>query len=170
MKATQFVQVTLNGMHQAILNDVKGLTPAQLAWKPQPKANPIGFLFWHTARVEDVAVSNWLKKPQVWEEGRWFEKLGMDAKVFGTGFKEPEVEQAAKMPLDVVTAYVEAVFRNTDVYINSLDDARLDFVPNPQRPNATVATAINNFLIGHGWSHVGEIRYVKGLQGMPDSH
>ena len=166
MKAIQFIQLTVNGVHQAMVNDVKALTPAQLVWKPAPGANPIGFLFWHTARVEDMAVSGWQKKTPVWEEDKWYEKLGLDAKVYGGGFQEPDVDKVAKLPADIITAYVEKVFRNTGIYIQSLDEDKLDFAPNPERPNVTIGLMLGNYIIGHGWWHLGEIRYVKGMQGI----
>ncbi|HEX9896663.1 MAG TPA: DinB family protein [Dehalococcoidales bacterium] len=166
MKAIQFIQLTVNGMHQAMVNDVKVLTPEQLAWKPASNANPVGFLFWHTARVEDMAVSGWQKKTPIWEEDKWYEKLGLDAKVYGGGFQEPDVDKVARLPLDIVTAYVEKVFRNTGIYIQSLDEDKLDFAPNPERPNITIGLMLGNYIIGHGWWHLGEIRYIKGMQGM----
>lgn len=169
MNTVQFIQITVNGLHQAMVNDVKILKPEQLKWKPAPKANPIGFLFWHYARVEDMMVSNWQKKTSVWEEDKWYEKLGLDAKVYGTGFQEPDVDKVAVLPLDIVTAYADKVFRNTMVYIQSLDEDRLDFAPNPERPNTTIGVMVSNFIIAHGWWHLGEIRYVKGLQGMPSA-
>ncbi|MDO9333952.1 MAG: DinB family protein [Dehalococcoidales bacterium] len=166
MKAIQFILLTVNGMHQAMVNDVKTLTPAQLVWKPAPGANPIGFLFWHTARVEDMAVSGWQKKTPVWEEDKWYEKLGLDAKVYGGGFQEPDVDKVARLPADIITAYVEKVFRNTGIYIQSLDEDKLDFAPNSERPNITIGLMLGNYIIGHGWWHLGEIRYIKGMQGM----
>jgi hypothetical protein len=166
MRAIQFILLTVNGMHQAMVNDVKTLTPAQLAWKPAPGANPVGFLFWHTARVEDMAVSGWQKKQPIWEEDKWYEKLGLEAKDYGGGFKDPDVDRVAKMPLDIVTAYVEKVFRNTSTYIQALDEDKLDSPPNPERPNITIGMMLGNYIIGHGWWHLGEIRYIKGMQGM----
>jgi hypothetical protein len=155
------------GMHRAMTDDVKDLKKEQLIWKPAPRSNPIGFLFWHAVRVEDNMVSNWQKKVTVWEEDRWYEKLGLDAKQYGTGFQDPDVDKVAKLPLDQVLAYSDKVFRATDVYLRTLDEDKLDFAPNPERPRFTIALMIANFIIAHGWWHLGEIRYVKGLQGMP---
>ncbi len=167
MNAVQFILTAVNGLHQAMVNDVKTLTPEQLKWKPAANANPVGFLFWHAARVEDNAVSGWQKKSSIWEEDRWYEKMGLDAKVFGTGFGEAEVEKIARLPLNLVIEYAEKVFRNSATYIQSLEADKLDFAPNQERPNWTIGMMINNFIIAHGWWHLGEIRYVKGLQGMP---
>lgn len=166
MRAIEFIHMTVNGMHQAMVNDVKTLTPEQLAWKPAPGANPVEFLLWHTARVEDRAVGGLQNKTPVWEEDRWYEKLGLEVKDYGGGFKDPDVDKVAKLPLDIVIAYVEKVFRNTEIYIQSLDEDKLDFPPNPERPNFTVGMMLGNYIIGHGWWHLGEIRYVKGMQGV----
>jgi len=167
MNAVQFIQSMVNTMHRALLDDVKGLTPEHLKWKPAPKANPIGFLCWHIVRVEDQMVSGWQRKTPTWEEDKWYEKLGLDAKGFGTGFQEPEVDRVALLPLNEVTAYADRVFQNTMAYIQTLDEAKLDFAPNPERPNWTMALMVSNFIIAHGWWHLGEIRYIKGMQGMP---
>lgn len=167
MDAIQFILTAVNGLHQALINDVKTLTVDQLKWKPAAKANPIGFLLWHAIRVEDNAVTSWQKKASVWEEDKWYEKMGLDAKVYGTGFGEMDVDKIAKLSLNLLNEYAEKVFRNTASYIQSLEDDKLDFAPNVERPNWTIGFMINNFIIAHGWWHLGEIRYVKGLQGMP---
>jgi len=166
MKAIQFILSTVNGMHQAMINDVKTLSLAQLTWKPAPGANPIGFLYWHTARVEDMAVAGWQKKVPVWDEDKWYEKLGLDSKAYGGGFQEPDVDKVARLSADIVLAYVEKVFRNTGIYVQGLDEDKLDFPPNPERPNVTIGLMLGNYIIGHGWWHLGEIRYIKGMQGM----
>jgi hypothetical protein len=166
MNAVQFILMTVNGMHHAMVDDVKMLTPAQLAWKPAPGANPVGFLYWHIARVEDMVIAGWQKKTSVWDEDRWYEKLGLDASAYGTGFQEPDVDKVARLPLETVTQYVEKVFRNTGIYVQSLDEDKLDFPPNPERPKVTIGAMLGNYIIGHGWWHLGEIRYIKGMQGM----
>ena len=111
-------------------------------------------------------MSGWQKKTPIWEEDKWHEKLGLEARDYGGGFKDPDVDRVARMPLDIVTAYVEKVFRNTGIYIQSLDEDKLDFPPNPERPNVTIGAMLGNYIIGHGWWHLGEIRYIKGMQGM----
>jgi hypothetical protein len=64
-------------------------------------------------------------------------------------------------------AYAESVSRNTQEYLKTLDDAKLDFAPDPSRPRRAIGTLLRNFLLAHGWWHLGEIKYIKGLQGMP---
>lgn len=167
MTVVEFIHRSVTDLNSTMIDDVKVLTQAQLVWKPAPKANPIGFIFWHFMRSEDNTIHGLRGKPSVWESERWYEKMGMAAKDSGTGFKEPEVDKAAAIPLSKLMDYAERVAQTASDYLKSLDDARLDYIPNPERPNRTTAVTLRSFVIAHGWWHIGEIRYLKGMQGMP---
>jgi len=167
MNAVEFIHATVSEFHGAMIEDVKVLNAEQLAWKPAPNTNPIGFLFWHLIRTEDNMINGIQGKPTIWESEKWNEKLGMDARAQGTGFQEPDVDKVAALPLSEVMAYVEQVTKSIEDYIKSLDDAGLDRAPNPERPRWTVGMMLRNFVIAHGWWHLGEIKYLKGMQGMP---
>ena len=167
MNAVEFIQSAVAELHSTMLGDVKVLTQEHLAWKPAPKANPIGFLFWHYVRTEDNMIQSFRGKPSIWESEKWYEKLGMDDKAQGTGFREPDVEKVAALSLADLTAYAERVIQSTEDYLKSLDDTRLDYAPDPDRPRRTIGTMLRSFILAHGWWHLGEIKYVKGLQGMP---
>lgn len=166
MKTIDFVQAMVNELHLAISEDVKVLNQNHLTWKPMPGANPIGFIYWHFTRSEDNIISGLQGRPPVWESERWYEKLGLEVQVSGTGFKEPEVNKVAELPLPQLVAYHERVVKNTADYLATMDDARLDYTPDPNRPRRTIGLIIRNFVVAHGWWHVGEIRYLKGMQGM----
>ena len=167
MNGAEFVQTIIGEMHGAMMADVKDLTQEHLAWKPAPGANPIGFLFWHYVRTEDNMLHGLMGKPPVWQAEKWDEKLGMDAQAQGTGFQEPDVDKVAALPWSEVIAYAEKVFAETTDYLKTLDDEKLDYTPNPERPRATISMMLRNFIVAHGWWHLGEIKYVKGMQGMP---
>ena len=167
MKAIEFIQGAISELHSAMIDDVKVLTREHLTWKPAPKANPIGFLFWHYMRTEDNMIQGIQGKPSIWESEKWDEKLGMDSNAQGTGFQEPEVEKVAALSLSELMAYAERVTQSTEDYLAALDDARLDHAPNPDRPRRTIAVMLRSFILAHGWWHLGEIKYVKGMQGMP---
>ncbi|MBL7165297.1 MAG: DinB family protein [Dehalococcoidales bacterium] len=167
MNGAEFVRTIIGEMHGAMMADVKDLTQEHLAWRPAPGANPIGFLFWHYVRTEDNMLHSLMAKPSVWQAEKWGEKLGMDAQAQGTGFQESDVDKAAALPASEVIAYAEKVFADTTEYLNTLDDAKLDYAPNPKRPRGTIGMMLRNFIVAHGWWHLGEIKYVKGMQGMP---
>jgi hypothetical protein len=167
MTGIEFLMTMIAEFHSALMEDVKTLTPQNLKWKPAPQANPIGFLFWHYMRTEDNLVAGLQGKPTIWEAEKWYEKMGLDAKAQGTGFKEPDVDKIAVLPLADLMAYADGVSRNTQEYLKTLDDAKLDFAPDPSRPRRTIGAVLRSFLLAHGWWHLGEIKYIKGLQGMP---
>ena len=167
MNGAELLQTIISELHSAMFKDVKDLTAEHLKWKPAPGANPIGFLFWHTIRSEDNFVHSLYGKPPIWESGKWGGKLGMDTESQGTGFQENEADNAAALPLSDVMQYATQVAQAVDDYLKTLDDDKLDFAPNPKKPHWTVGMILRNFIIAHGWWHLGEIKYLKGLQGMP---
>ncbi len=167
MNGADFVRTMIREMHGAMLDDVKDLTAEHLAWKPAAGANPIGFLFWHYVRTEDNMIHAMQGKPSRWQDAEWGEKLGMDPQAQGTGFVEAEVETAAALPLAEVLAYAEGVFADSDEFLATFDDDRLDHAADPERPRRTWGMMLRNFVIAHGWWHLGEIKYLKGMQGMP---
>ncbi len=167
MTGVEFIQSAVAELHSAMINDVKVLTQEQMTWKPAPKTNPIGFLFWHYMRHADNTIQGLQGKTSIWEREKWYEKLDMDAKAQGTGFQEPDVEKVAVLPLSDVMAYAERVIQSTTDYLKSLDDSDLDHAPDPDRPKRTIAVTLRSFILAHGWWHLGEIKYLKGIQGMP---
>ncbi len=172
MTVVEYIQKSIADLNSTIIEDVKALTPEQLAWKPAPGANPIGFIFWHFMRSQDDIISGLQKKPLVWDSERWHQKLGMeklgiDPKAGGGGFKEPEVDKVATLPLAEVLKYASRVAQRSDDYLKSLKDTELETPPDPNRPKRTVVVMLRSFIIAHGWWHTGEIKYLKGMQGMP---
>ena len=91
----------------------------------------------------------------------------MTAKDSGMGFRDPEVDKVAALPLSEVMAYAERVVQLASDYLKTVDDTRLDYAPNPERPRRTMMVTLRSFIIAHGWWHLGEIKYLKGMQGMP---
>jgi hypothetical protein len=167
MTVLEFIQSAVTELHKTMIDDIKPLTREHLTWKPAPGTNPIGFLFWHYIRTEDMVIQSVQGKPSLWESENWCEKLGLDARAQGTGFQEPDVDKAAALnPADLL-AYAERVFQSSDDFLKTLDEARVGQPINPDRPRQTIASMVRNFIIAHGWWHLGEIKYLKGMQGMP---
>jgi hypothetical protein len=74
----EYIQRSVSDLNSTLIQDVKTLTPQQLVWKPAPNANPIGFIFWHFMRSQDEIIAGLQKKPSVWRQKKWYEKLGME--------------------------------------------------------------------------------------------
>ncbi len=167
MNIADFVSGSVTGLNRQLIDDVKELTQQQAEWAPAKGANPIGFIFWHFMRVQDNMIHGFLDKPSVWESEKWYQKLGMEAADTGMGFDEAGVKKAAAMPLEQVVAYAGRVSEDSEEFFNSLDEAALDRAPDPDQPRRTILKTVRAFLISHGWWHDGEIKYLRGMQGMP---
>ena len=85
MEISQLIEETLYEIENALQTALKGLTLAEIIWRPSDEVNAIGFTLWHQARVEDSWVSNFaLKVPQIFERDGWSKKWVIPA--FDTGF------------------------------------------------------------------------------------
>lgn len=51
--------------------------------------------------------------------------------------------------------------------LSTLTEADLDKAPNPERPTMTLGRSLSNLVLGHAFWHLGDIRFLKGMQGMP---
>jgi len=101
MTALDLFTLRYDVVHGEFLDELfAGLTDAQLRQRPQG-VNPIVWLVWHAARVQDAAVSRFVAdRPQVLDEGGWNPRLGLDRRDVGTGMTGGEVE-ALSRDLDV---------------------------------------------------------------------
>ena len=81
MTAVEFIRADLRRLHGMLDKALADLTSAQLHTMPagHPKANTLAWVFWHYARTEDNVVRFVLQKrrPTVWAEGGYAEKLGL---------------------------------------------------------------------------------------------
>ena len=82
-------------------------------------------------------------------------------------------EEAAKIRLPSsaeVMSYLKLVWQNTEGYLAGLDEAKLtEEIELRGLGKRTYEQILGNTLMTHGYSHLGEIWYVKGLQGMKGS-
>jgi len=162
MRAVEFIRSSVQGLHDVLLADMKDLSQEHLRWSPQPGANPIGYIFLHYMHTEDGQVQRMQGKPSLWEADQWYQRLGV-----AQSLSEGEMAKAARIPLADSLSYAQQVMNDTSHFLESLEDARLDFAPDPDRPRRTIGVNLRAFMLAHGWWHLGEIKYLKGLQGMP---
>ena len=57
---------------------VDGLDDKQLSERPAPGANSIAWLVWHLTRIQDHHVAELLEAGQLWVDGGWAERFGLD--------------------------------------------------------------------------------------------
>ena len=167
MNAVEFIQASVQGLHQTLVEDMRGLTQEHLAWRPQPGANPIGAIFLHYMRTEDAYVQRMRGLPPIWDAEKWDEKSGIALPSFRLSPGDDEADMAARLPLADSLAYAQRVMDSTREFLETLDDSKLDVAPDPNRPRRTIGVVFRAYVLAHGWWHLGEIKYLKGLQGMP---
>ena len=167
MDVAEYMNVMLRDLHGGFRADVEPLTQEQFVSQTTEGANTIAFLFWHPTRWEDLHLHQMNGQEPLWTSGGWAERFGLAADDVGTGFTEEQM-LAFRPAKEGVLAYAEAVWDASPALVSALSPERLDESMNPDRPSRmTVGRAIANFVVGHGWLHLGEIRFAKGLMGMP---
>lgn len=146
-----------------------GLTPDQLAWRPGPDANPIGWLVWHLLRVQDDHVATVAGSEQVHDAaaGRWAERFGLpyDDGTIGYGHSSADVG-AGHWDADLLAAYLTAVHERTRAYLATLGPEDLDRVVDEHwDPPVTLGVRLVS-VVNDGTQHVGQAAYVRGLLGL----
>src|SRR4051794_28745539 len=87
---------------------VDGLTPDQLAERPSPRANSIGWLVWHLARVQDDHLAEVADREQVWTADGWQERFGLpfDPDDTGYGHTSDQVAQVRGLEAEALVGYL----------------------------------------------------------------
>ena len=143
---------------------LEGLTQEERRFQPTPESNHIDFIVWHMARVEDSIVNRRLRHDShIWESDGWYERLALRREGIGEGLS---AQQAANLPafsLDDLMDYYNSVRCGTLLYIDSLTDADLNRIPDPERPYWSVAAILGHLIVEEA-QHVGQIAYIRGIQ------
>ena len=133
MNAKEFIQSSIQGLHETPIEDMdmKDLSPKQMAWRPQPGANPIGHIFLHYMRTEDTLVRRIAGCPSLWDTEKRFEKCNTAFGSIGVSASERRAELPARLPLADSLAYAQQVMGSTREFLSTLDDSKLDANPRP---------------------------------------
>ena len=131
----------------------------------------IAFSLWHYVRTEDNVIQFVMqRKPTVWMEGGWDAKFGLDAKAQGTGFSDDDARNFRINGLADFRSYMSDVFRHTEEYVRGLsaEDAERKITVKPLG-EMSVLQCISGMCMTHGYRHLGEIEFAKGLAGVRGS-
>ena len=103
-------------------------------------------------------------------EGGWDAKYNLDSKSQGTGMPSEDAAALRLDPWAEFPTYMSAVFSEADAYLATLSDDDLSknvmVKPFGESPLLEV---IDTTVMNHGFSHLGELWALKGLQGMKGS-
>ncbi|CAN5661994.1 DUF664 domain-containing protein [soil metagenome] len=143
-----------------------GLDPEQLAHRPTPDANPIGWLLWHLARVQDDHVADVAGTEQAYTALGFVERFALpyDAAAIGYGQSSDEVG-AGSWDAALLLDYLDAVQARTLAYLETLGADDLDRVVDDRwDPPVTLGARLVS-VVNDDTQHVGQAAYVRGLLG-----
>ena len=163
----KFIADCLTQTHLRLLATCDGLSAEQMAWRPAPTANNIGFILWHMGRHEDGRITSTSNgapgfETDLWETGGWYLEFGQPVTAPDPGDRLG-LRSLAIPPPETLLDYFRAVNQRTMSFIASLDDADLVHTLAPREPRQTVAGSLRHVIV-HQNNHHGQVDYLRGLQ------
>jgi uncharacterized damage-inducible protein DinB len=165
MTSAELLADAFGRVREAVLEAVMSLSADQLAFRPEPDANSIGWLVWHLTRVQDDHVAGAAGTKQVWAEGGWPERFGLPAGSMATGYGDSSAQVAQIRPAsgEVLIAYYDAVHQRTLDFVSGLADSDLPRIVDERwDPPVTLGVRLIS-VIADALQHVGQAAYVRGI-------
>jgi hypothetical protein len=168
MTGLELMKAELGRLHTAFDKALDGLSPEQLHRIPagHPRANHIAWGIWHYVRTEDNVVRYILqnRRPIVWQEGGYADKLGLPPVAQGTGMSTAEAQALRIKDVGLFREYMQKVWASTDEFLARVDPAALDATvtikPLGDMPGIR---ALAQVCVSHGFTHAGEIELARTL-------
>ena len=170
LTAAEFIRANLKRLHAGLDKVMAELTPDQLHAVPggHPKANTIGWGVWHYTRTEDNIVRYVIqgRKPPIWVEGGYGERLGLHPAAQGTGMSTEEAQALRIKDVALFREYMGKVWAGTDELIASAPPDLLDKVITVKPlGDMSVVQCLGQVGLTHGMTHLGEIELARTLIG-----
>ena len=171
MSTIDYFRSAVKEMHKNYIEAVKDLTDEQLHFRPLDKGNHIAFTLWHFVRTGDLVLNFLLqKKTPVWNAEGWDKKLGMDPQAQGTGMTDEQAAAVNIQDMSEFSKYMENAFKSVEAFLDGVKDEDLAQIHElPVLGKRSLYQLIEGTILQHGASHMGEIYYIKGLQGLKGS-
>lgn len=152
--------------HDIVEGTVADVTKEQADNIPGGKAHPIGATYAHILISEDFIVNMICKGSQPLLMGEWAGKTGASEPPPPPGGDVFAWANRVKIDLDALRKYGQAVYTNTEAYLDSLKPEDLDReMEVPGFGKGTLSYYIGIGALIHPANHVGEISALKGIQG-----
>jgi uncharacterized damage-inducible protein DinB len=155
-------------IRETVVNTLDALSPAELTYRVDANANPIGWLVWHLTRVQDDHIAAAFGVPQVWETGSWAGRFGMPEDTMETGYghtpgQMASVGEAVAAEPGQLLAYHDATYAQTLKYVSGIVDADLTRVVDQSwSPPVTLSVRLVS-VINDDMQHAGQAAYIRGL-------
>jgi hypothetical protein len=167
MTVVAFLEAARQEVHDRILRDVSDRTHEQFLWRPNPGISNIAYLLWHLVRIEDLTIQTQFRKaPLIYEAEEWANRLGLDPRLQPVGLASEQLD-AVVYRLEDFLPYAREVWNNTSRVLKDMQNEDLEQSVNVRDLPAvtSVGALFRTVLVTHPWCHLGEILYIKQLQG-----
>jgi uncharacterized damage-inducible protein DinB len=163
MNINEFIGKSLAESKEYINQAIKGLSADELSFRPKPHSNSIAFLLWHLARIEDMWINRiLLGEKEMYESEGWYKKFVTPVQDSGFGFDVKKIDAWPVPALELLQAYATAVRGKTQVYLNALNEQKLDESKDFGWRKGTTGSALSHLVMEIG-EHSGQIGYIKGI-------
>lgn len=151
-------------VREEVLAVLDGLSRAQLAYRVDEHANPIGWLVWHLTRVQDDHIADAAGVEQRWTAAGWVDRFALPFDRHATGYGQHSAE-VARVDVDasLLADYHVAVHDATIGFVQRLSDADLDAVVDTRwDPPVTLGVRLVSVL-SDDLQHAGQGAFVRGV-------
>ena len=165
----ELLRQSLKSMHALLDKAVEGMTADQFNFRPQEGGVSGFFSLWHYVRTEDNIVNFVVqRRPTVWLEGGYDEHFGLPRTSQGTGMTEDEANAVRIEDVARWHEYQQKVWQASDDYLAGMSPEEFDSrrVVIKPLPEMSLWDGLYGVCLTHGYRHVGEIEYVRGVQGL----
>ena len=174
MQATELLREQLKEVHQYVEEIMADVTSEQAHWHPPGNiVNSLGGYYAHIIVGEDHVINALLIGGAPLFASSWAGKTGMSTLPPMPTPETPvppwqEWSTQVQIDLNALRSYAQATYAASDEYLASLSDEQL------RQPidlseiglgTQTIQWILFNIVMGHAFSHSGEIACLKGLQG-----
>jgi hypothetical protein len=173
MTAAEFINAELRRLHQNLDGCIADVTPDQLHAIPagHPRANSLAFALWHYARTEDNVVRFVIqdRRPTVWMEGQYAERLGLPSTAQGTGMPAADAQALRIRDIPLFREYMGKVWASTEELFEragrepAILEKTVMVKPLGEMP---AVRALGQVCLSHGMGHHGELELIRTLLGM----
>lgn len=159
-------------IRETVHRAVEGLTPDELAFRPDRDSNSIAWLVWHLTRIQDDHIAEVAGLEQIWTEQGRSDRFALPFPVAETGFghRSEDVAAVRVNSADLLIGYHDAVFEQTARFVGALTPDDLDRVVDPSwDPPVSLGVRLVS-VIDDDLQHAGQASYVRGLLKRYRSH
>lgn len=159
----------LRDMHALLDKAHEDMNADHWNFRPQEGGLSPFFSIWHYVRTEDNIVNYVVQgKSTVWLDGGYDEVFELPRTSQGTGMTEAEAHAVTINDPDRWLEYQQKVWAATDAYLGSMSPEEFEARKVTIKPLGEMSLwqGLYGVCLSHGYRHVGEIEYARGILGL----